>query len=318
MRHKLSQHLTFAAAFLVLILFVVQQLWFKPNFNQQTADSYADKVNLALRLTANLLLREEGDSTSAIPPVKMPAPNVFLLKLNRDFNYDTLPYFLERALLKHGIKGAYDVAVLDCETQELLLGYTADTRNGAEWAPCGGRLRANQCYNLKFTAPPPVITHMASLWRFAIPFAIVLLLGGYIILYLKGGFRSAPDQAVDVGSYSGNGHQQNGNGLHRLGQFTFDPDNQLLIRGSLRQELTYRESKLLRYLCRHPNQLLERDQILKEVWEDEGIVVGRSLDVFISRLRKKLNGDESVKITSVHGVGYKLEAPSYWAYSGLN
>ena len=318
MRYTLSQHLTFVVACLVLGLFLVQQIWFKPAVNQATTDIYADKVNLALRLTANLLLRQEGDSTSAIPPVKTLASNVFLLKLNRNFDYDSLPYFLDRALFKHGVNGAYDVAVLDCETQELMLGYTADTRNREDWEPCGGRLREGKCFDLKFTAPLPVTTHTAGIWRWGIPLVIVALLGGYIALYLTGFFRPKPDQPVHFEGIPLNGHSRNGKGLHRLGRFTFDPDNQLLMLGAGRQELTYRESKLLRYLCLHSNQLLERDQILKDVWEDEGVLVGRSLDVFISRLRKKLNGDESVRITSVHGVGYKLEIPAVNAFSGLN
>ena len=57
----------------------------------------------------------------------------------------------------------------------------------------------------------------------------------------------------------------------------------------------------------HPGQLLERERILREVWADEGILVGRSVDMFVSRLRKKLAADPTVGIAAVHGVGYRLE-----------
>ena len=81
----------------------------------------------------------------------------------------------------------------------------------------------------------------------------------------------------------------------------------MLTSGPNQHKLTYREAKLLQLLANHPNQVLERDQILKLVWEDEGITVGRSVDVFISRLRKLLAEDPTLRITAVHGVGYRFE-----------
>jgi DNA-binding winged helix-turn-helix (wHTH) protein len=57
----------------------------------------------------------------------------------------------------------------------------------------------------------------------------------------------------------------------------------------------------------HPNQIIKRDELTKKVWEDNGVFVGRSLDTYISKLRKILKDDDSIRITNVHGVGYKLE-----------
>lgn len=94
--------------------------------------------------------------------------------------------------------------------------------------------------------------------------------------------------------------------LISIGSCIFDYTNQILTIQGLTEKLTYREAKLLKFLCKNKNKLSGRDQILKAVWEDEGIFVGRSLDVFISRLRKILKADSSIQILSVHGVGYKL------------
>ena len=55
------------------------------------------------------------------------------------------------------------------------------------------------------------------------------------------------------------------------------------------------------------NQIVKRDVLIKKVWEDNGVVVGRSLDTYISKIRKKLKDDDSIKIVNIHGVGYKLE-----------
>ncbi|QHL86967.1 response regulator [Nibribacter ruber] len=71
--------------------------------------------------------------------------------------------------------------------------------------------------------------------------------------------------------------------------------------------LTDREAELLRLFAQHPQQLLRREEILQRLWQDDGYFVGRSLDVFISRLRKYLQPDSTLKITTVHGRGYKLE-----------
>jgi len=67
---------------------------------------------------------------------------------------------------------------------------------------------------------------------------------------------------------------------------------------------------VLQILAGKPNSIIERDSIQKEVWENEGVIVTRSLDMFISKLRKKLIADELVKIVNVHGKGYKLEINS--------
>ena len=57
----------------------------------------------------------------------------------------------------------------------------------------------------------------------------------------------------------------------------------------------------------NPNQIIKRDELTKRVWEDNGVIVGRSLDTYISKLRKKLKDDDTIKLINVHGVGYKLE-----------
>ena len=64
---------------------------------------------------------------------------------------------------------------------------------------------------------------------------------------------------------------------------------------------------MLELFVASPNQVIKRDELTKKVWEDHGVIVGRSLDTYISKLRKKLKDDTSIKLTNVHGIGYKLE-----------
>jgi DNA-binding winged helix-turn-helix (wHTH) protein len=91
-----------------------------------------------------------------------------------------------------------------------------------------------------------------------------------------------------------------------LGEFLFDPKNSALIFSDKRVELTGKESDLLHYLYKNANQTIQREALLKEVWGDEGAYVGRTLDVFVSKLRKKLESNVKIKLVNVRGVGYKL------------
>ena len=95
-----------------------------------------------------------------------------------------------------------------------------------------------------------------------------------------------------------------------LGQTTFYPTQLKLLVAAKEVALSRKESELLVILAERPNEVVTREELTKRVWEDHGVVVGRSLDTYISKLRKKLQHDEALQITNVHGVGYKLEVSS--------
>ena len=95
--------------------------------------------------------------------------------------------------------------------------------------------------------------------------------------------------------------------LIKFGNTIFNTANQTLNTEGVETPLTFREAKMLQLFCQHKNKLLERDFILKMVWGDEVIIVGRSIDVFVSRLRKLLKDNPSVKFTNVHSVGYRFD-----------
>jgi DNA-binding response OmpR family regulator len=96
------------------------------------------------------------------------------------------------------------------------------------------------------------------------------------------------------------------NEFFTIGGYSFDPLKQMLVYGGLTIKLTTKESELLELLCRHGNEILERNYALKTIWIDDNYFNARSMDVYITRLRKYLKKDPSVKILNVHGRGYKL------------
>lgn len=95
---------------------------------------------------------------------------------------------------------------------------------------------------------------------------------------------------------------------YKVGHFNFYSDSLILDANGDRKTLTYKEAELLRYFCDNPNKVLSRSDILKQVWGSDDYYLGRSLDVFISRLRKYLSSDENIKILNLHGIGFRFNA----------
>jgi len=94
--------------------------------------------------------------------------------------------------------------------------------------------------------------------------------------------------------------------VFKLGNYTFDSSRQLLLRGTEERKLTTKESELLRLLCLNKNRILERNFALKSIWMDDTYFNARSMDVYITKLRKYLKDDPAVQIMNIHGKGYKL------------
>ena len=103
-----------------------------------------------------------------------------------------------------------------------------------------------------------------------------------------------------------NNHQQET--IVFLGKYTFDFSNLILKNNATEKTLTQKEAEVLKLLYHNRERVLKREEILKHVWGDDDYFMGRSMDVFISKLRKYLKEDPSVQIVNYHGVGFKLES----------
>jgi DNA-binding response OmpR family regulator len=93
---------------------------------------------------------------------------------------------------------------------------------------------------------------------------------------------------------------------YEIGIYRFHPLTQILEKGDVSHKLTTKESELLRLLCSHKNEILERNYALKMIWTDDNYFNARSMDVYITKLRKYLKEDSSITILNIHGKGYKL------------
>ena len=105
------------------------------------------------------------------------------------------------------------------------------------------------------------------------------------------------------------GKRRTENAIFKIGSYTYDPHKQTLQRGEEKTKLTTKESELLTLLYQHANDILQREYALKSIWIDDNYFNARSMDVYITKLRKHLRDDEDVEILNVHGKGYKLIIP---------
>lgn len=98
--------------------------------------------------------------------------------------------------------------------------------------------------------------------------------------------------------------------VYTFGKMVFDTQKQLLTIEDKQTKLTTKESELLTLLCAHANDILERNYALKQIWEEDTYFNARSMDVYITKLRKLLKAEPSVEIINIHGKGYKLIVPT--------
>jgi DNA-binding response OmpR family regulator len=102
------------------------------------------------------------------------------------------------------------------------------------------------------------------------------------------------------------GQEEKSSSIEAIGSYTFDKDNYILKHTDFEKKLTKKEAQILTMLCKFKNKVLPREVVLNAVWGQDDYFVGRSLDVFITKLRKYLSKDDEVTIENIHGIGFKL------------
>jgi DNA-binding winged helix-turn-helix (wHTH) protein len=287
-------------SFLILLGFGTLSAFWRQS-NKPNQPQLSEKINLAMRQTAHKLLKQAGDSTSTIAPIKQTSENCYLAKLEHHFNYDSLASILKNSFETYDIKDPYDVAVWDCGNNELILGYSSHDVLQGNGIPCGGRNQTVDCFNFTVTFTEKPLVSSTSFVPFLVGGLFVSTLMGLIYFFY---FYQKKKEIIEPIK---NTEPIDETHLIRIGNTVFHANNQTLDIKNNIQKLTFRETKLLQLFCNHKNELLDRDFILKHVWEDEGVLVGRSVDVFVSRLRKLLKEDDSLKIVNVHSRGYRFE-----------
>ena len=287
-----QKHL-FASLLTVLAFLIIFIYW---AFRQES-DMENPKNEIVLRQIGHELLNSSKDSISKVLPIKMLSPNEFQIRFENKFSFspDSLVAIVQKNIEKSTFPREYSVNVLKCSSKEVSYGFLVSLKDKETIIPCIGRSMPNGCYtiSIKFTATNIIFFNTKNLF-FAFLLLILFVLFRIVLIRKKEKF-----------------HQKEYINNIQIGKYIFYHEQHYVEYEGVKIVLTSKESKLLYIFFTTPNEIIDRNILQKEVWENEGVIVTRSLDMFISKLRKKLNKDSLVNIVNIHGIGYKLETKGF-------
>ncbi len=275
---------------IILIVVIFNAVIFSCNDKQ---DNFSELVKIALRDAGNNLLLSQQDSTSLILPVKEVYTNKFRLAFNNSLliEPDTLVTIISESLLNSKLPVSYITEVKQCKDNEVAYSYKVSPISESTIIPCLDRFLPRECYYIEISFTQLDRSNSRYMALLGLMVAILILLLGF--LWIK------KQNRISINEEKLN--------YKPIGIFKFYPEQNKLIKEAEEIALSKKECELLALFAERPNEIIKRDELTKKVWEDNGVFVGRSLDTYISKLRKKLKTDTSIKLTNVHGVGYKLE-----------
>ena len=248
-------------------------------------------VEVVLRYLGHQLLLSAKDSTSRVLPVKKLKENTYQISFQNDFSFisDSLINLVQREFKKTDLATNYIVSLRNCEQNEAVFAFEINSQAG-DLTPCRGRKLAVGCYVIEIDLLKKTGINFFWLLLLIIP----LGLAGF---YVKNRFPKKEEKESILGT----------NDYMQLGSFQFYADNNLLKTEYNTIPLSEKESKALKIFAENINQVVQREKLMKEIWEDKGVmVISRNVDVLVSKLRKKLSDDNSIKFINVPGRGYKL------------
>lgn len=259
------------------------------------------QLKTVLRSIGHKTLLQVGDSTSRVLPVEK-NDNSYLLRFDSSFSFvpDSIIELFRAEAVRSELPKHFVVEAIACSSEAVVHSFVIKPEQESDIVSCKLRELPYDCYQLKVSFPDHAITDLENInpseenenetdYLF-IGISVLVLL---ILLMLWNKSRKTRKAKK-------NAH------LINIGQIQFDSRNTELLINDQRFELTAKEAELLMLLYKAANTTVEREVILNRVWGDEGDYVGRTLDVFISKLRKKLEADSKVKIVNIRGVGYKM------------
>ena len=234
-----------------------------------------------------------GDSVSRILPVKQIDENTYRLEFESSFRFvpDSLVSIVKQSLAATSVALPYTVNVLECFSDQIVYGFQIGNKEQTTLVPCLGREQPAGCYIIMISFLPESDRVISNSYLFVLALVSLVIVGFVGRSYLQMNRPLINDTSgISIGAFKFYEERR---------QLKF---NQTLI------DLSDKETRLLKIFVTHKNELVSRSQLMKEVWSDDGALVSRSLDVFISRLRKKLKDDPGIQIMNAHGLGYTLMA----------
>lgn len=260
-------------------------------FNNTKNEIPGNHLEVVLRNIGHQLLLSAKDSTSRVLPVKKLNSTTYQISFQNNFSFisDTLISIVEREFKKNALATEYIVSLKNCKQNETVFAFEINNQTG-DLKACRGRKLEVGCYVIEIDFLKKGKFNFYWLLLLIIPLSVV-------VFYMKDIFRKKEATAAIIDNTD----------YIPLGNFRFYAGNNVLKIEHKTITLSEKETKALRIFAENINQIVEREKLMKEIWEDEGVVViSRNVDVLVSKLRKKLSDDNAIKFINVHGKGYKF------------
>ena len=293
-RCLLSEKHRYLAPLMVLFFIATNCMAFS---SEENDDFNFAKREVLLRRIGHELLLQSGDSTSRVLPIKKIAENEYQISFEEEFAFqpDFLVKITQHLLIKDEFASDYMVNVRNCSSSSVVYGYAISKDKKEDIISCIGRKQPKGCYTISVKFKPKGSYTAKNEY----------LLGGLIILVIVVFvfIKSVKPKKTLI-------KEEEYSRIFTFGSVLFDAQKRQLVINNSTIDLTATETRVLLIFASSPNETIERSRLQKEIWEDEGIIVGRSLDMFISKLRKKLEHDPTINIVVIRGKGYKFEVNS--------
>jgi DNA-binding winged helix-turn-helix (wHTH) protein len=260
-------------------------------FLQNEEEVSQKHLEVVLREIGHELLLAGGDSVSHVLPVKMIKQNTYQISFESSFRFwpDSLIKLTKGKLEKYGFSQDYIVNVKECKKQETIYAFEIRTKE-ENILPCTGREQGLGCYDIQIEFIQKEQNRIPMFMLMGLP---VILAG----IFIRKKYQKKEKQSLEMSEEP----------FISIGDLKLYPERFKVAYLDQIVELTENESKALKIFSQNINAVVEREELMKEIWEDRGLVViSRNVDVLVSKLRKKLSFYPAIKITNVHGRGYRL------------
>lgn len=282
--HEEMKKITIYGSLLIGCLVCIELYWFSKAFN--TSDKQFDH-------TVSIALHTVADSMSESASVKKMSSNFYFVTTNCPVSERRIDSLIQREFKLRNLLLEYEIGVYNADDDTLVYGnYIKSTNNkNVEFSHLMALDGIDKNFGVHFPGKESYIVAQLDIWLFStVVLILVALFFYYTLRSLKksnAGFKTRSNQI-------------------RLGNTLLDIHNQFLKVNGLTFQLTYKENKILTLFFENPNQVIEREVFLENIWERDGFFAARSMDVFISKIRKYLSVDTSIKIENLRSIGYRL------------
>lgn len=269
----------------IIILGLIPLLTFQ-SCDKDNSSIKNDQIEVVMRKIGHEVLLSSNDSLSLVKPI-LKEENSYRIQFGSNFSFlpDHLVQVIDSLIKKELPYENYLVKVETCITNEVVYSYEINELTPFNEVACRERAQPEACYEVVIQ----VIQKEEEAYNIIIWIVLLMVVLGLGGLYFNKK-RKLTENADTI----------------KIGEYLYDSKKMILIRKEKTIELTSKESELLNLLYESANETVARDIILNKVWGDEGDYVGRTLDVYVSKLRKKLDNDASIQLKNIRGIGYKL------------